>query len=92
MCMSAADFLESARLLVDPATMCDILKQAQLRNVTSAKDLLLGLRQWDICDLSVVWRLRCLYNSAHDAKLWVPLTALHHCEPASPTQAGTVDE
>ena len=71
------ELLAAAGHVIDPQVSFELLRQAELRDVTQAREFLLALNSWHICDVSVTWALRKVYNAgrSHDAKLWVPLTA-----------------
>jgi hypothetical protein len=74
---TVAELLAAAGNAIDSQVSFELLRQAELREVTQAREFLLALNSWHICDASVAWQLRKVYNAGRprDAKLWVPLTA-----------------
>lgn len=71
------ELLAAAGHAIDPRLSFELLRQAELRDVTQAREFLLVLNSWHICDASVTWQLRKVYNAGReqDAKLWLPLVA-----------------
>ena len=72
--MFVAELLRRAGELVDAPLSGELIRQAEMRGVSDARDFLLQLASWNVCSADTVWTLRCVFNKYEASPLWVPLT------------------
>ena len=72
--MHVAELLRRADGRISTTLSGELVRQAEMREVSDAREFLLKLASWQVCHADDVWALRTVFNSDHTPPLWVPLT------------------
>ena len=72
--MHVAELLRRADGLIAPTLSGELVRQAEMREVSDAREFLLQLAAWKVCHADDVWALRTVFNAHRTPPLWVPLT------------------